>query len=316
MGLTTSSQEAFTDIIPVHEVAHQWWGNVVGWSNYRDQWIDEGLVGLSLAAVSPILRRSTDRALSTWLARYRKQLVTKPSDSDIAPGDIGPVTVGSPPFFFQVAGRLRHRCLFQRRLDLSHASRNASRTEFSRSRRCASSVPAAASLVAKYAQKPLSTEQFQKEVEAVMTPEDGPRRRPFDGMVFRGIRSWNWHSALQSGIHHPSHTDKGLSGARQALSIGRASFLHRAGAAIHWLLGGATACYWERLFAAGDETSFSFYSQVDPHKILIDPHMTLLLCSPEYRSAFRRDLYFVSISCFSSSGLSRFSSALPPSPST
>ena len=49
MGLTTSSQEAFTDIIPVHEVAHQWWGNVVGWSNYRDQWIDEGLsVYLSL----------------------------------------------------------------------------------------------------------------------------------------------------------------------------------------------------------------------------------------------------------------------------
>jgi hypothetical protein len=43
VGLNSTSQEAFTDIMPVHEVAHQWWGNVVGWSSYRDQWITEGL---------------------------------------------------------------------------------------------------------------------------------------------------------------------------------------------------------------------------------------------------------------------------------
>jgi hypothetical protein len=28
--------------------------------------------------------------------------------------------------------------------------------------------------------------------------------------------------------------------------------------------------------AAGEETSFSFTTQADPHKLLIDPHMTLL----------------------------------------
>jgi aminopeptidase N len=27
----------------VHETAHQWWGDLVLWKSYRDQWIAEGL---------------------------------------------------------------------------------------------------------------------------------------------------------------------------------------------------------------------------------------------------------------------------------
>ena len=26
-----------------HEVAHQWWGQAVGWKNYHEQWLSEGL---------------------------------------------------------------------------------------------------------------------------------------------------------------------------------------------------------------------------------------------------------------------------------
>ncbi len=29
--------------IVAHEIAHQWWGHVVGWSSYRDQWISEAM---------------------------------------------------------------------------------------------------------------------------------------------------------------------------------------------------------------------------------------------------------------------------------
>src|SRR5262249_566553 len=32
-GLSTSVQEHFSDLAPFHEVAHQWWGNLVGWSS-------------------------------------------------------------------------------------------------------------------------------------------------------------------------------------------------------------------------------------------------------------------------------------------
>ena len=29
-----------------HEVAHQWWGHVVGWKSYRDQWMSESFAEL------------------------------------------------------------------------------------------------------------------------------------------------------------------------------------------------------------------------------------------------------------------------------
>ena len=38
--------------------------------------------------------------------------------------------------------------------------------------------------------------------------------------------------------------------------------------------------YLGTVLAAGDETSFSFHTQTEPHKLLIDPRMTLL-CIPE-----------------------------------
>jgi hypothetical protein len=33
----------FFKLVCAHEVAHQWWGHWVGWSNYRDQWLSEAL---------------------------------------------------------------------------------------------------------------------------------------------------------------------------------------------------------------------------------------------------------------------------------
>jgi len=39
--------KTFYELVCAHEVAHQWWGHWVGFSNYRDQWISEGLAVLS-----------------------------------------------------------------------------------------------------------------------------------------------------------------------------------------------------------------------------------------------------------------------------
>ena len=32
----------FTKTVGWHEMAHQWWGHLVGWASYRDQWLSEG----------------------------------------------------------------------------------------------------------------------------------------------------------------------------------------------------------------------------------------------------------------------------------
>jgi hypothetical protein len=38
-----SSFSEFPDFFVAHEVAHQWWGQAIGWKNYHEQWLSEGL---------------------------------------------------------------------------------------------------------------------------------------------------------------------------------------------------------------------------------------------------------------------------------
>ncbi|MBI2835161.1 MAG: hypothetical protein HYX76_12120, partial [Acidobacteria bacterium] len=35
--------DRFPDFFVAHELAHQWWGHAVGWKNYHEQWLSEGL---------------------------------------------------------------------------------------------------------------------------------------------------------------------------------------------------------------------------------------------------------------------------------
>ena len=37
----------FIQEVTPHEVAHQWWGHMVGWATYHDQWLSEGFADFS-----------------------------------------------------------------------------------------------------------------------------------------------------------------------------------------------------------------------------------------------------------------------------
>jgi hypothetical protein len=39
MGHSSTRSTEFVDEVAAHEVSHQWWGHMVGWSSYRDQWL-------------------------------------------------------------------------------------------------------------------------------------------------------------------------------------------------------------------------------------------------------------------------------------
>ena len=41
--------QGFVDEVTPHEVAHQWWGHMVGWASYHDQWLSEGFAEFSAA---------------------------------------------------------------------------------------------------------------------------------------------------------------------------------------------------------------------------------------------------------------------------
>src|ERR1041385_4164511 len=35
--------DSYPHFVLAHEIAHQWWGQAVGWKNYHEQWLSEGV---------------------------------------------------------------------------------------------------------------------------------------------------------------------------------------------------------------------------------------------------------------------------------
>ena len=74
---------------PAHETAHQWWGDLVPWKSYRDQWISEGLA--SYSALLDVERKDP-AAFRTVLDTYRDDLLQMRGDRRMS--EAGAVTLG------------------------------------------------------------------------------------------------------------------------------------------------------------------------------------------------------------------------------
>ena len=86
----------FTYQFIAHETAHQWWGNIVAWRSYRDQWLSEGFAEYS-GVLYTGLRDSTG-AKDGFISRMRESL-RDPPDTPTGPGkgrlvDVGPIILG------------------------------------------------------------------------------------------------------------------------------------------------------------------------------------------------------------------------------
>ena len=84
------SQMLLQHSIPAHETAHQWWGDLVVWEGYRDQWISEGLANYCALM---ILQEKNPEGFLQVMEKYRRDLVQVDKDG-MAPKDAGPVTLG------------------------------------------------------------------------------------------------------------------------------------------------------------------------------------------------------------------------------
>lgn len=68
----------------IHELAHQWWGGLVSWSSYRDEWLTEGMAQLSaLLYLEKILPEARFRVIMEKIVR-----------SAIKYSDAGPIGYG------------------------------------------------------------------------------------------------------------------------------------------------------------------------------------------------------------------------------
>ena len=74
----------FPDFFIAHELAHQWWGQAVGWRNYHEQWISEGFAQYFAALYAQ--RQKGDEVFASVLRQMRKWAIDQ--------SDQGPVYLG------------------------------------------------------------------------------------------------------------------------------------------------------------------------------------------------------------------------------
>jgi hypothetical protein len=91
-GGINSRLTEFVDEVAAHEVSHQWWGHMVGWSSYHDQWLSEGFAFFSAGLFLQFTEKNQDKYLSYW-ENARKSLTQKNSYGRRTL-DAGPVWMG------------------------------------------------------------------------------------------------------------------------------------------------------------------------------------------------------------------------------
>ncbi len=81
----------FTETLPAHETAHQWWGNLVTSASYQDDWLMEALA--SYSALMMLERRRGPRVMASVLEAYKSHLLDK-DDQDRTRESVGPLGWG------------------------------------------------------------------------------------------------------------------------------------------------------------------------------------------------------------------------------
>jgi hypothetical protein len=88
---STDQQLFFSELLPAHETAHQWFGNVVTSASPQDDWLMEALANYSSLLV--LEKKKGPRALQEALEQYRAQLLDKGEDGRLIES-AGPIRLG------------------------------------------------------------------------------------------------------------------------------------------------------------------------------------------------------------------------------
>jgi len=258
-----------------HETAHQWWGDLVTFTGYRDQWVMEALANYSSMM---LLESKNPLQFRKLMQKYRDQLLLK-GTQDEPLMDAGPVTLGLRlssskfPNAYEAISYGRGTWMFHMLRTMLRDAEPAS----SRQRTKASDelfLRALRELRKQYEGRPVTTTQLLAVFEAQL-----PKPLWYEG---RKSLDWFFDSWL-SGTAVPS------------FELHDVKITEKAGAA--WVTGtiiqddapeslvtsipvyavvGSKPVFLRRVFADGKDTSFRFSAPAGTRKILLDPEQTLL----------------------------------------
>jgi hypothetical protein len=270
------SERLIEQQIIAHETAHQWWGDLVTWRGYRDQWIMEALANYSAL----MLLESHDPAKSREvLQKYRDDLLTKNRDG-VPPMDAGPVTLGlrlsssQSPNGYGAISYGRGTWLFHMLRTMMRDAERKSGTSRAQKAEDEPFVRALRRLRKEDEGRAINTAQLMTVLEAELPPS----------LWYEGRKSLDWFyegwvngTAVPAfGLRGVKFTDKpgstlitGTIVQDQAPdSLVTAVPLYASVAGKNVFLG--------HVFAEGNETTFHLSAPAGVRKVLLDPEQTLL----------------------------------------
>lgn len=90
-GDTFKLNDFIQEVTP-HEVAHQWWGHMVGWASYHDQWLSEGFADFSASLFLQLTHKNQNDYLKFW--EHQREVILAKNNFGMSPNDAGPLWLG------------------------------------------------------------------------------------------------------------------------------------------------------------------------------------------------------------------------------
>jgi hypothetical protein len=265
--------------IPAHETAHQWWGDLITWKSYRDQWFSEGLANYCSLMM---LQERNPAGFREILEKYQRDLLEKNKDGSV-PKDAGPVTLGGRllsshfPGGYEAISYGRGTWLFHM---LRSMLQDAVAEEASRQGRAGSSVDepfmrALHKLRERYEGKAISTGELLDVFAEQLPPS----------LRYEGKLSLSWF--LDGWVNGTSLPRLQLQGvkltAKGSGMIVTGTILQKdapdtlvTSVPIYAAGAGKAPVLLGRVFADGPESSFRLAAPAGTRKLLLDPYGTIL----------------------------------------
>jgi hypothetical protein len=270
------AEKTLISVVIGHETAHQWWGDLVTWNDYRDQWIPEALANYSALM---LVEADDSTKFHEVLEKYRNDLLLK-NPAGVRLMEDGPVTLGTRlscsqfPAGYEAISYGRGTWLLHMLRYMMRDAEPASSATVAESVSNEPFVRALRKVRERYEGKPVTTRELLKVFE-----EELPRP-----LWFEGRKSLDWfYDGWVNGTAVPRFEGHGVkyADATDATTITGTILqkdapddlvtpvpLYAFHAGKMTLLG--------QVFADGPETSFHLTAPLGTRKILIDPRQTLL----------------------------------------
>ena len=264
-------------LVPAHESAHQWWGDLVSWSSYRDQWLSEGLAQYCTLMM---LQEQNPLGFRRIMDDYRDELARRDLEGR-SPEDAGPVTLGTrlvssrSPQSYEVLTYGRGTWLLHMLRTMLQDAQNGKVKGHSTEETEEPFVRALRRVRQRYEGRAISTGElldvFAEELPASLRYE---QKKSLDWF----LEGW------VNGISLPKFELKGVKFAAKSNGVTVTGTILQKQAPedlvtslpVYALASGKQYVFLGRVFADGLETAFRLSAPVGTRKIVLDPFDTVL----------------------------------------